>query len=180
MKNKRSAGKKTANNASFGKSAAFIATAEQKATKKIMPESDYLELVARLTPASNEKRSLLNAFLVGGFICSIGQFIRYFFMFELKIQGDDLAAATSVVLIFLGVFLTGLGVYDRIGKHAGGGSIVPITGFANSVASPAMEFSREGFIYGMAAKMFVVAGPIIVYGVSASVIVGLMYLIFGL
>ena len=148
--------------------------------KTIMTEKEYLTLVSKLTPASNEKRSLLNAFLVGGFICSIGQFIRYFFMFQLKLQGDDLAAATSVVLIFLGVFLTGTGVYDRIGKHAGGGSIVPITGFANSVASPAMEFSREGFIYGMAAKMFVVAGPIIVYGVSASVLVGLIYYIFGL
>ena len=148
--------------------------------KTIMTEKEYLTLVSKLTPASNEKRSLLNAFLVGGFICSIGQFIRYFFMFQLKMQGDDLAAATSVVLIFLGVLLTGTGVYDRIGKHAGGGSIVPITGFANSVASPAMEFSREGFIYGMAAKMFVVAGPIIVYGVSASVLVGLIYYIFGL
>lgn len=147
---------------------------------KIMQTQDYLNLVARLTPASNEKRSLINAFLVGGFICCVGQAIRYFFMLELKLRGDDLAAATSVVLIFIGVLLTGLGVYDRIGKHAGGGSIVPITGFANSVASPAMEFSREGFIYGMAAKMFVVAGPIIVYGVSASVLVGLIYYIFGL
>ncbi len=146
----------------------------------ILSKKEYAELVSRLTPASNEKRSLLNAFLVGGFICSIGQFIRYFFMLELKIEGDDLAAATSVVLIFIGVLLTGLGVYDQIGKHAGGGSIVPITGFANSVASPAMEFSREGYIYGMAAKMFVVAGPIIVYGVSASVLVGLVYYFFGL
>lgn len=153
---------------------------DSEPSKKIMPTQDYLNLVAKLTPASNEKRSLINAFLVGGFICCIGQAIRYFFMLELKLSGDDLAAATSVILIFIGVFLTGLGVYDRIGKHAGGGSIVPITGFANSVASPAMEFSREGFIYGMAAKMFVVAGPIIVYGVSASVLVGLIYYIFGL
>ena len=91
-----------------------------------------------------------------------------------------MAAATSVVLIFLGVLLTGLGVYDRIGKHAGGGSIVPITGFANSVASPAMEFVSEGYVYGMAAKMFVVAGPIIVFGVFSSALVGLIYYIFGL
>lgn len=94
--------------------------------------------------------------------------------------GDELAMATSMVLIFIGVLLTGFGVYDNIGKHAGGGSIVPITGFANSVASPAMEFAREGLIYGMASKMFVVAGPIIVYGVTGSVIVGLIYYIFGL
>lgn len=146
----------------------------------IVSKNEYAKIVARATPASNEKRSLLNAFLVGGFICCIGQFIRYIFMLVFKLKGDELAASTSIVLIFLGVLLTGFGVYDRIGKHAGGGSIVPITGFANSVASPAMEFASEGFIYGMAAKMFVVAGPIIVYGVSASVLVGLIYYIFGL
>lgn len=146
----------------------------------IVSKKEYAKIVARATPASNEKRSLLNAFLVGGFICCIGQFIRYIFMLVFKLKGDELAASTSIVLIFLGVLLTGFGVYDRIGKHAGGGSIVPITGFADSVASPAMEFASEGFIYGMAAKMFVVAGPIIVYGVSASVLVGLIYYIFGL
>ena len=148
--------------------------------KRIMSQKEYLDRVAKLTPKTNEKRSLLNAFLVGGFVCSIGQFIRYMLSLLLKISGDDLASVTSVILIFFGVLLTGLGVYDRIGKHAGGGSIVPITGFANSVASPAMEFTREGFIYGMAAKMFVVAGPIIVYGVTSSVLVGIIYFIFGL
>lgn len=145
-----------------------------------MSNKAYLQYVSESTPRSNEWRSLINAFLVGGFICSIGQFIRYMFMLYAKLSGDELAMATSVVLIFFGVLLTGFGVYDNIGKHAGGGSIVPITGFANSVASPAMEFAREGYIYGMAAKMFVVAGPIIVYGVTGSVIVGLIYYIFGL
>lgn len=148
--------------------------------KRIMSQKQYLARVAQITPKTNEKRSLFNAFIIGGFVCAIGQFIRYMFMFFLKLTGDDLANATSVVLIFLGVLLTGLGVYDRIGKHAGGGTIVPITGFANSVASPAMEFAREGFIYGMAAKMFVVAGPIIVYGVTSSVVVGLIYFLMGL
>lgn len=146
----------------------------------IMSGTAYLKYVAKITPKSNEKRSLLNAFLVGGFICSIGQFIRYMFMLFGDFTGDELSMATSMVLIFIGVLLTGFGVYDNIGKHAGGGSIVPITGFANSVASPAMEFAREGLIYGMASKMFVVAGPIIVYGVTGSVIVGLFYYIFGL
>lgn len=145
-----------------------------------MSGTAYLKYVAKITPKSNEKRSLLKAFLVGGFICSIGQFIRYMFMLFGDFTGDELAMATSMVLIFIGVLLTGFGVYDNIGKHAGGGSIVPITGFANSVASPAMEFAREGLIYGMASKMFVVAGPIIVYGVTGSVIVGLIYYIFGL
>ena len=146
----------------------------------IMSGTAYLKYVAKITPKSNEKRSLLNAFLVGGFICSIGQFIRYMFMLFGDFTGDELSMATSMVLIFIGVLLTGFGVYDNIGKHAGGGSIVPITGFANSVASPAMEFAREGLIYGMASTMFVVAGPIIVYGVTGSVIVGLIYYIFGL
>ena len=146
----------------------------------IMTNEEYKEYVKTFMPKTNEKRSLLNSFLVGGFICSIGQFIRYFFNLYLKLQGDTLAAATSVVLIFIGVLLTGLGVYDRIGKHAGGGSIVPITGFANSVASPAMEFASEGYVYGMASKMFVVAGPIIVFGVFSSAIVGLVYYLFGI
>ena len=94
-----------------------------------------------------------------------------------SLSGDELASSISVALIFLGTLLTGLGVYDRIGRNAGAGSIVPITGFANSVASPAIEFKTEGFIYGMAAKMFVVAGPIIVFGVLAGTAVGLIYLL---
>ena len=93
------------------------------------------------------------------------------------LSGDELAGATSIVLIFLGTLLTGLGVYDRIGRNAGAGSIVPITGFANSVASPAIEFKTEGMVYGMAAKMFIVAGPIIVFGVLAGTAVGLIYLL---
>ena len=96
-------------------------------------------------------------------------------MYVFGLYGDVLSGATSMVLIFIGCLLTGLGVYDKIGHYAGGGSIVPITGFANSVCSPAMEFKSEGYVYGLAAKMFVVAGPIIVYGISASVLTGLVY-----
>ncbi|MBR6687505.1 MAG: stage V sporulation protein AC [Clostridia bacterium] len=136
---------------------------------------EYLKLVKRLAPRTNEPRSLFNAFIVGGFICIIGQFIRYFLMYVFGIYDDELAGATSMVLIFIGCLLTGLGVYDKIGHYAGGGSIVPITGFANSVCSPAMEFKSEGYVYGLAAKMFVVAGPIIVYGISASVATGVVY-----
>ena len=136
---------------------------------------EYLKLVKRLAPRTNEPRSLFNAFIVGGFICIIGQFIRYFLMYVFGIYGDELAGATSMVLIFIGCLLTGLGVYDKIGHYAGGGSIVPITGFAKSVCSPAMEFKSEGYVYGLAAKMFVVAGPIIVYGISASVATGVVY-----
>ena len=93
------------------------------------------------------------------------------------LSGDELASAVSITLIFFGTTLTGLGVYDRIGRYAGAGSIVPITGFANSVSSPAIEFKTEGLVYGLAAKMFVVAGPIIVYGVLAGTAIGIIYLL---
>ena len=139
----------------------------------------YIEYVSSITPKTNEKRSLFRAFWVGGTICVIGQLIRYLLQFFLGLYGDALASVTSIILIFLGSLLTGLGVYDRIGKYAGGGSIVPITGFANSVVSPAMEFKTEGYIYGLAAKMFTIAGPIIVFGVSGSVLVGIIYYIIG-
>ena len=141
---------------------------------------NYLEYVSDISPKTNEPRSLFHAFWVGGVICLVGQFIRFMLEYLLGLYGDELAGTTSVVLIFLGSLLTGLGVYDRIGKYAGGGSIVPITGFANSVVSPAMEFKSEGYIYGLAAKMFVIAGPIIVFGVIGSVAVGLVYYIVGL
>lgn len=111
---------------------------------------------------------------MGGLICCIGQFIRYLLEYA-GLSGDELAGSTSVILIFLGCLLTGFGVYDRIGRYAGAGSIVPITGFANSVTSPAIEFKTEGWIYGMAAKMFTVAGAIIVFGVCSGVIVGIIY-----
>lgn len=140
----------------------------------------YIDYVSSISPKTNEKRSLLRAFWVGGTICLIGQFIRFILQYFFGLYGDILAGTTSIILIFLGSFLTGLGVYDRIGKYAGGGSIVPITGFANSVVSPAMEFKTEGYIYGLAAKMFTIAGPIIVFGVSGSVFVGIVYYIIGL
>ncbi len=140
----------------------------------------YLEYVSSISPKTNEIKTLIRAFIVGGIICSIGQGVRYFFSMVIGLEGEVLAGTTSIVMIFLGSFLTGLGVYDRIGKFAGAGSIVPITGFANSVVSPAMEFKSEGFVYGLAAKMFTVAGPIIVFGVSGSVIVGIIYFIIGL
>ena len=144
------------------------------------PNEAYIKYVSSVSPKTKETRSLLNAFLVGGAICVIGQFLRYMFEFLFGMRGDELAGSVSVVLIFLSALLTGLGVYDRIGKYAGGGSIVPITGFANSVVAPAMEFRSEGFVYGLAAKMFVIAGPILVFGIVSSVAVGLIYYIAGL
>lgn len=142
--------------------------------------AEYVKYVNSIAPKTNEGRSLLHAFSVGGFICVIGQFIRYTLLYLFGLYGDELAGATSVVLIFIGCLLTGVGVYDNIGHFAGGGSIVPITGFANSVCSPAMEFRSEGFVYGVASKMFVVAGPIIVYGISSSVLIGIIYYLIGI
>ena len=137
---------------------------------------NYIAYVHSFDPPTKHFKNCYRAFLVGGLICTIGQFLRYIFEYAFSLSGDELAGAVSVVLIFLGTLLTGLGVYDRIGKNAGAGSIVPITGFANSVASPAIEFKTEGMVYGLAAKMFTVAGPIIVYGVLAGTAVGLLYL----
>ncbi len=141
---------------------------------------EYLDYISSIAPKTHEVSTIFRAFLVGGLICIIGQFVRYIFMYVFSLYGDVLAGATSMVMIFLGSFFTGLGLYDRLGKFAGGGSIVPITGFANSVTSPAMEFKSEGFIYGVGAKMFVIAGPIIVYGVLSSVLVGIIYFVIGL
>ena len=138
---------------------------------------NYLNYVKGICPKTKEARSLFRAFLVGGLISCIGQSIRLFLSLVFGLSGDELGAYVSMILIFIGAFLTGLGVYDRIGKFAGGGSIVPITGFANSVVSPAIEFKTEGYVYGTAAKMFVIAGPIIVFGIASSVLVGLIYYI---
>ncbi len=137
---------------------------------------NYIAYVNSFDPPTHHVKNCVRAFLVGGLICCIGQAFREILERVFLLTGDELAGAVSILLIFLGTLLTGLGVYDRIGRYAGAGSIVPITGFANSVASPAMEFKTEGLVYGMAAKMFVVAGPIIVFGVLAGTAVGLVYL----
>lgn len=141
---------------------------------------NYLAYVRSLARPTKHFHNCYRAFIVGGLICCIGQFLRTVFEVALDLAGDELAGAVSMALIFLGCLLTGLGVYDRIGKAAGAGSIVPITGFANSVASPALEFKAEGMITGLAAKMFTVAGPIIVYGVISGAVVGLIYYFLGL
>ena len=138
---------------------------------------NYIAYVNSFAPPTKHFKNCLRAFLVGGLICMLGQFFRYILEGAFHLSGDELAGTTSIALIFLGTLLTGLGVYDRIGRNAGAGSIVPITGFANSVASPAIEFKTEGVVYGLAAKMFVVAGPIIVFGVLAGTTVGLIYLL---
>ena len=109
-----------------------------------------------------------------GIICTIGQFVLYYFL-SLGMGKKEAAGSATAVMVFLGSFFTGLGIYDELGKRAGAGSIVPITGFANSIVAPAMEFKREGYIFGVGAKMFVIAGPVLVYGMVTAFIVGLVY-----
>ena len=143
-----------------------------------MSKKEYNRYVARLAQKSPLGKDLLRSFLVGGLICVIGQLILNGFT-ALDLSEPDAAAATSVSLVFLSAVLTGLSVYDDIAKFAGAGTLVPITGFANAVVSPAIEFKAEGFVTGMAAKMFIIAGPVIVYGTVASVLYGLILVIFG-
>ena len=143
-----------------------------------MTPKEYNRYVARLAKKSPLGKDLLNSFLVGGLICVIGQLILNGYT-ALELSEQDAAAATSVSLVFLSAVLTGLSVYDDLAKIAGAGTLVPITGFANAVVSPAIEFKAEGFITGMAAKMFIIAGPVIVYGTVASVLYGVILVIFG-
>ena len=143
-----------------------------------MTPKEYNRYVARLAKKSPLGKDLLNSFLIGGFICVIGQLILNGYT-ALELSEQDAAAATSVSLVFLSAVLTGLSVYDDIAKFAGAGTLVPITGFANAVVSPAIEFKAEGFVTGMAAKMFIIAGPVIVYGTVASVLYGVILVIFG-
>ncbi len=138
----------------------------------------YNEYVLKKIPQTKQFPTLIYAYIVGGIICCLGQGIFDLLMYIFPTMTVDEATAWMlIVLIFLASFLTGLGVYDRIGVFAGAGSIVPITGFSNSITSPAMEFKKEGIIFGLCVKMFTVAGPVIVNGLTISFIIGLIYLI---
>lgn len=143
-----------------------------------MSPKEYNRYVARLAKKSPLGKDLLNSFLIGGLICVVGQLILNGYT-ALELSEQDAAAATSVSLVFLSAVLTALSVYDDLAKIAGAGTLVPITGFANAVVSPAIEFKAEGFVTGMAAKMFIIAGPVIVYGTVASVLYGVILVIFG-
>ncbi len=137
----------------------------------------YNRYVQAKIPKTKAWPSLFNSFLVGGIICCIGQGINDLILLAFPNMSEQSAwAFTLIALIFIASFLTGIGVYDKIGKFAGGGSIVPITGFSNSITSPAVEFKHEGIIYGICVKMFTISGPVIVCGVVASFIVGIVYL----
>ncbi len=140
----------------------------------MMDKQDYKEYTKQREPKTKLLRNCIMAFIVGGLICDVGQFFFNLYM-SMGLSKDKVSTLTSITMVFLGAFLTGLDIYDWIGKYGGAGSIVPITGFANSIVSPAMEYKKEGLVFGVGAKMFTIAGPVLVYGISSSVLVGLIY-----
>ena len=139
-----------------------------------MTDKDYEKLVDDMSPRSPIGRDCFNAFWIGGLVCAVGQvFINLYTRWGMEKQ--DASTAASMTLVALSALLTGLSLYDDIAKHAGAGTLVPITGFANAIAAPAVEYKTEGMILGVGAKIFTSAGPVIVYGVTASVVYGLIY-----
>ncbi|MDO5401171.1 MAG: stage V sporulation protein AC [Eubacteriales bacterium] len=144
-----------------------------------MTEKQYAKLVSEMAPKSPMGRDCFHAFWIGGLICVIGQaFLNWYT--NLGLSEDAAGTAASMSLVALSALLTGLSLYDNLAKHAGAGTLVPITGFANSIAAPAVEFKTEGFVLGVGAKMFTIAGPVIVYGLAASVVYGLIYWVYTL
>ena len=139
-----------------------------------MTEKEYAKLIKDLSPKSPIAKDCFHAFWIGGLICAIGQLILNGYL-ALGLEKDAAGTAMSMTLVALSALLTGLSLYDNIAKHAGAGTLVPITGFANAVSSAAIEFKTEGFILGVGAKMFTIAGPVIVYGTVASVVYGVIY-----
>ena len=142
-----------------------------------LSKTQYSEMYKEASHGTKWWITIPNAFLFGGLICAIGQ--SFFNMYSAwGISKDNASTATSITLVFLSALFTGLGWYDRIAKHAGAGTLVPITGFANSVAAPALEFKTEGLILGLGAKIFIISGPVILYGTLASVVYGIIYYFF--
>lgn len=137
-------------------------------------QKEYGEMVKKASPNSKSCIDIPCAFVIGGLICVIGQALTDFYSY-LGFDDRTSAAWCTVTLVFLSALLTGLGVYEKIAKHGGAGTLVPVTGFANAVASPAVEFKSEGYILGLGAKIFIIAGPVILYGTAASVLYGLIY-----
>jgi len=145
----------------------------------MIDKTAYSEYVQKTVPRTKELKTLVTAFISGGIICMIGEAFLDLYTHTLPMLGqEEIATLTTITMIFIGGFLTAVGLYDKLGKHCGAGTIIPITGFANSIVSPAMEYKSEGYVMGVGAKMFTVAGPVLVFGISASIVVGILYLIF--
>ena len=152
---------------------------DKRAKKEEKILKDFQKISKEMAPKPQYFKNIILAFIVGGIICTIGQFILNIM---LRIGMDEEAAKQwlPIIMIFIGALLTGFGVYDKIASFGGAGTVVPITGFSNAVVSPAIEFKKEGFVFGVAAKMFTIAGPVLVYGIGTSVIIGIIYYILGL
>ncbi|NMA69183.1 MAG: stage V sporulation protein AC [Desulfitobacterium sp.] len=151
-----------------------MATQNLKPPRLKISLEEYQQLTKSITPKPTLLKNVIWAFIVGGLICAFGQIIINILVL-LGMERLEASTATTAFLILLGALLTGLGVYDRIGKYAGAGSIIPVTGFANSIVAPALEFKREGYVMGVGAKLFTIAGPVLVYGIATSIIIGLIY-----
>lgn len=146
--------------------------------KPLKNKKNYQNFVNKKSPNSPILKNCFNSFWIGGLICSIGQIIWEICKYN-KLETETCTTIVSITLIFISAFLTSLNIFNRLGKLAGAGSLVPITGFANSIVSPAMEYKSEGYVMGVGSKMFIIAGPVLVYGISASIVVGIIYAIFG-
>jgi stage V sporulation protein AC len=144
-----------------------------------MTNEEYNQYIKDMAPKSPLAGDLIKAFLVGGLICALGQELNMIYTELAGLDKESAATAVSLTLVFLSALLTGLNVYDKLARFAGAGTLVPITGFANAVVSPALEFKSEGFVLGTAVKMFTIAGPVITFGISASVIYGLILCLVG-
>lgn len=142
--------------------------------QQVMTREEYKKYVDSKSSDSKVIRNVCRAYLVGGLICAVGQFFSNSFK-QMGFDPEITSSLTSMTMVFLGVLFTGLNVYDDLGRFAGAGSIVPITGFANSIVSPAMEYKSEGYVLGIGARMFLIAGPVLVYGISASIVAGMIH-----
>ena len=152
---------------------------DKRAKKEEKILKDFQKISKEMAPKPQYFKNIILAFVVGGIICTIGQFILNI-MLRFGIDEEAAKQWLPIIMIFIGALLTGFGVYDKIASFGGAGTVVPITGFSNAVVSPAIEFKKEGFVFGVAAKMFTIAGPVLVYGIGTSVIIGIIYYILGL
>jgi len=148
---------------------------QEKDTKK--RNQMYNKYVDQMTPKNSLPKNMVGAFLVGGIICTIGQFFTNYYM-TLGADKETAKAYNTITLVFLSILLTGIGIYQKLAKFGGAGTLVPITGFANSVAAPAVEYKKEGQVFGIGVNIFTIAGPVILYGIFSSWVLGLIYYIF--
>ena len=152
---------------------------DKRAKKEEKILMDFQKISKEMAPKPQYFKNIILAFIVGGIICTIGQFILNI-MSRFGMDEEAAKQWLPIIMIFIGALLTGFGVYDKIASFGGAGTVVPNTGFSNAVVSPAIEFKKEGFVFGVAAKMFTIAGPVLVYGIGTSVIIGIIYYILGL